>query len=55
MKAGRGSEIVTGNESKIAKELQETGIDGGIEALIARDRMILDLKSGTPVRGASRD
>jgi ribonuclease BN (tRNA processing enzyme) len=39
-----GSEIVTGNESKLAKELQEMAADRGIEAFIAYDGMKLELK-----------
>jgi hypothetical protein len=39
-----GSEIVTGNESKLARELQEGAGDRGIEAFIAYDGMKLELK-----------
>jgi ribonuclease BN (tRNA processing enzyme) len=39
-----GSEIVTGNENKLAKELQEIAADRGIEAFIAYDGMTLNLK-----------
>jgi phosphoribosyl 1,2-cyclic phosphodiesterase len=39
-----GSEIVTGNESKLARELQESAADRGIEAFIAYDGMKLELK-----------
>jgi phosphoribosyl 1,2-cyclic phosphodiesterase len=39
-----GSEIVTGNESKLAKELQQIAADRGIEAFLAYDGMKLELK-----------
>jgi hypothetical protein len=39
-----GSEIVTGNESKLAKKLQQIAADRGIEAFIAYDGMKLELK-----------
>jgi len=39
-----GSEIVTGNETKLAKELQKIATDRGIDAFIACDGMMLDVK-----------
>jgi len=39
-----GSEIVTGNETKLAKELQKIATDRGIDAFIACDGMMLDMK-----------
>src|SRR2546423_6904426 len=39
-----GSEIVTGNETKLAKELQKIATDRGIDAFIACDGMMLAVK-----------